>query len=372
MILLSVRISPFKWIFPFSLFLFSFVCEARTYDSYVSYSSKGAFCSAIGGACASDTDMISGCFQNPASIKAGEPDFDFDGDYVKSDNPEPGVKPSHNRSENSFLGAVAWGGEKWGFGIGLSGKNTSVHTTTTILDGQGNSISTPYSSKGQSFTFYLSAAFRYSENLSLGLSMVDLYHSESVSTELYGNAKASPSKNYIGLPGFTLGAIYLYDSHWRFGLWLRTPSEYTTQLEIGSFTESIRLYNPLIVEPGLSYMPWADDRTLLFDLKFIGTTKNAYLLTYDDFASENVYDPSLQRKGQEVSLEPRIGWRSKMGRKSDFSYMAGSYWEDIRLSNVKGRLHFTAGLTYQPLHWLEAMVGFDVSNNFFQTLVTFR
>ena len=95
-----------------------FFCEyssARYYDLYRADYTKGSYCSAIGGACASDIDFDNSFFQNSASLTAGGADFDYDYDYIEGNNLEPGMKGANSVSETSFMFAIAYSKRNWSY-----------------------------------------------------------------------------------------------------------------------------------------------------------------------------------------------------------------------------------------------------------------
>ena len=101
--------------------------EARTYDLYRSDRRfKGAFCTAIGGACVADDDIVTGIFENPASLATGKPDWDFDGDYSAKSNLEPGMNDNLDRNESTAVIGTSYSRGSWGIGLAFALQNDDV------------------------------------------------------------------------------------------------------------------------------------------------------------------------------------------------------------------------------------------------------
>jgi len=118
-------------------FFTAFPAKARVYDLYRADAPKGTFCSAIGGACVADPDLVSGLLQNPASLSAGLPAWNFDFDYNFAGNSEPGAKSSNSITEGTYFAGIALNRGEWGVGLAAVGRKSQTETSVDVTDSQG-------------------------------------------------------------------------------------------------------------------------------------------------------------------------------------------------------------------------------------------
>ncbi|MBC7693527.1 MAG: hypothetical protein H7222_17305 [Methylotenera sp.] len=348
---------------------------ARTYDSYRSDYPKGAFCSAIAGACASDDDLENSFFQNPSALTSKGPDWNFDGDFQDSSNLEPGVRKSKDISEQNFMGGIGWGGEQWGIGLSFTGRNTRVIGTTAVQSSGGTRQVFATTARANSLQFNLPVSYRVSSHLSVGASLIVSSFSENLSADPSAGTFIS-SNNDRPRVGVSVGFIESLNANWRVGSWFRSAIANRTQLSVDSDAvsppvhsqEEFLVNNPWILATGASWMPWADSRTLLFDVDVIGKTSQGDLLGY--YAPQS--GGNLTPKGRRITFEPRLGYRMPYAHEARGTIHTGLYYEPSRRPEFGGRVHVTGGLSYHVLSWLELMAGADVSRDFFQFFLTFR
>ncbi len=372
-----------KFIF-YIISFFHSAANARIYDVYRADYMKGPFCTAIGGACASDPDFDNSFFQNPASLEAGHENWDYDYDYNKSGNPEPGTNKNNTLEESSFMAGALYAGETWGYGFSVSVMNTAVHTTAVLIDEQDRARSIVIDERARTYMFSFPVGFKVNSNLSLGASLSALFQHHELDVD-HSIGTASKPKNEIPFPTLNLGAIYQDQPSLRFGVWAKLPNiySYSLGLQLQSFgntvnyQEDIVLYFPWMLNFGVSYIPFKDERTLFFDLDIIGSSENSFLQSFDALSS-SLKNKDLVEKGRSIVIEPRIGWRSAWTRGSSGTYMLGSYYENSRWQNESGRLHATMGLSYKwnvnffIFETVELMGGLDLAPNYQQVFVTYR
>lgn len=360
------------------------MAEARIYDVYRADYVKGPFCSAIGGACASDIDFDNSFFQNPATLEAGLGNWDYDYDFNKSNTPEPGMSSDNLTSESSFMAGALYAGETWGYGFSVSVLNDQVHSNAVLIDEEGRSRNIIIDDRANTYLFSLPVGYKYSPHLAIGASLSVLFQHHEIDVE---NAAGSFSKPMSNLPTPTLsaGAIYKQNSKWRYGAWAKLPNVYGYGLEIDlnsfgnqvTYKEDIILYSPWTLNAGSSYMPFEDERTLFFDLDLIGSSKDSYLQSFDTLTAQ-LNESKLIKKGRSLVVEPRVGWRSAWGRGSHGTYMVGAYFENSRWEGESGRLHETFGISYKwtvnffIFDTIELMTGIDVAPSYQQFLLTYR
>ncbi len=353
--------------------LFVIGAQARVYDLYRADYPKGAFCSAIAGACASDPTLENAFFQNPAALTAsGNADWDFDGDYNSSSSLEPGMKSQNETWEDQFMGGFGWSNGEWGIGIGFAGIQDNVDANVTLTDDVGFTHNFPLSSHSTSLEIHLPVSYRLGK-FSLGAALVANSFKFSI----------DPGLNSLDVRmGFILGVTEQPLPNFRWGAWWKSPvtNYVNTGFDVPAFgntlvyNEDLAIHHPWILATGASYMPWYDARTVYFDIDTIGTTDHGYLLTYDTYSSTNLGRKTLRKKGRHVAFEPRLGYRMPWpwpaNNKGTLHF--GSYLETSRWEGLPDRLHYTSGISYQVLNWLELMGGIDVAKDFTQLFLTFR
>ena len=357
--------------------LLPYDAQARVYDLYRADYPKGAFCSAIAGACASDLDLENSFFQNPAALTAGPPNWNFDGDYTNNSNLEPGMKGTNDVTEAQFMGGFGWAGEKFGAGFSFSGRREQVGAQVSLIDDQGFSRNLPLQTSATILELHLPLAYRVDPSLSVGISLNGSFYSQSLAVN-GAPAFAGSGDGELRL-GFSVGAIKTINEKVRLGSWWKSPTtsydsvQFVTQAFSNQLTynEDLALHFPWIWATGISFAPWEDARTFFLDLDLIGNTFAGTQLTYDTFVSA-VGDKGTRFKGRSVVIEPRLGYRMPWHEQSQGTLLLGTYYETSRWEDLSGRLHLTGGVSYKVLSWLELMGGLDVAKDFFQLFVTFR
>lgn len=352
--------------------------HARVYDLYRADYPKGAFCSAIGGACASDVDPEDAFFQNPAALTAGEPDFSFDGDYTPSGNLEPGMKQNNDVSESQYMAGLGWSGEDFGIGGSITGRRDQVNSNVSVIDEQGLTQKFPLSSDALQLMVNIPLSFRISRSLSFGVALNGFSYSQTMSSS-GGQRASSASPDAMFRLGFTVGMVGKMGKKFRIGSWFKSPITAYSSLDFQSdaygntlnYHEDMALRMPWIWAGGISYMPWGDERTILFDADVVGDTPGGYLLGYDTFATATG-NSSIVQKGTHVVIEPRLGMRMPWSHGSPTTVLLGTYYETSRYQAIAGREHFTAGVAYKATNWIELMLGGDFSRDFSQVFFTFR
>ena len=351
---------------------------ARSYDMYRADFEKGAFCSAIGGACASDDDLENGFFQNPAALAVHEHYWNFDGDYAASSNLEPGMKVTQEAKEARFMFGAGFSRENWGYGFSITSRKDQSGSALPVHDRNGNPGTTSLAMKNSLSLFNLAAGHKLTSRLFAGVGLTAMFFDQDLGL-------SSPAAINSGRRGafpalaVTIGVIDAGSKSFRAGSWLRTSLVFHNKVRLasGSFSqpvdyrENMAVRLPWMLASGISYMPWADARTIFFDVNVIGNTPAGYQLTDDAFAGV-LSDRRLRSKGRTVSLEPRLGYRTPWSAKSRVTLLTGGYYETGRWDGLPGRLHFTGGAALRTFTWLELMGGFDVAKNFFQLFLTFR
>lgn len=361
-------------------------CYARVYDIYRADYIKGPFCSAIGGACASDPDFDNSFFQNPASLEAGKENWDYDYDFNKSNSPEPGMGKDNIVSESTFYAGGLYAGPKWGYGLALSVQNDQVQSTAVLVDQNGFQQAINVNDRGNTYILTLPVAYKYNSKLSLGAAASFLYQNHSIDVA-GASASIKPASDWPAL-SLSIGGIYSHSDNWRYGLWIKSPQvyEYNLNMNVNSlgnqitYKEDFFLQTPWMINLGASFMPLEDERTIFMDLDIIGSTPDGYLQSFDSFTANNnaAAQKVLVNKGRNIVIEPRLGWRSAWGRGSGGTYMLGAYYENSRWENEEGRAHETFGIAYKwtvnfyIFDTIELMFGLDIANNFQQAFVTYR
>ena len=316
---------------------------------------KGAFCSVIAGACAADLDFDSAFFQNPASLTAAGGNWDYDYDYIKDRNVEPGVNSNNSRQTTSML-AVAYSTDQWGLGFSLTRVSRRIVASANFTDASGNVSNFDSITHASDYQFNLPFSYRINSRLNIGVTLLATTY--SAETDVSG-VTSSSFTNHSGLPfgfGLALGAIYSLNKDAHVGSWFRTRLTDTYDASISvvnggstySYNESADLNQPFLWAVGGSWAPWSTKATFLFDLNLIGTTPGGYEITYQSFSSDNGdADPTLTAKGRRLVVDPRFGMRLPVPHLEDATLSLGTYYESSRWQGTKGFLHATGGFAYK-------------------------
>gem|GEM_PF-1711357 len=364
-------------------------CWARYYDLYRADYIKGAFCSVIGGACASDIDFDNSFFQNPASLTAGGGDWDYDYDSIAGTNLEPGMKAGNDVSDSTFMAGVAYATKKIGIGFSFLRRRTHVSAIGTFSDDvAGGQVQFQTSTNSTLYQLNMPVSAKFNKSLDVGVTLSALF--SSIQTEVSGaSSSAANSPQQPGATfGLTAGAIYRLDQQHIIGAWLRSPLTYylnqnlVTQSAFTRFnySESMALHQPLLVALGGGWTPWKNKKMGAFmDLNIVGTTQDGYLLTYDNFASAEE-SSRLVHKGRWVVVDPRLGLRLPLfGGDSNQTLSLGSYYESSRWQGIPGLFHATAGFAWKFPRFqflifdgVELMVGGDYAQGYSSFFFTYR
>ncbi len=352
--------------------------SARVYDLYRADYTKGAFCSAIAGACAADEDVENAYFQNPAALSASQKGLSFDGDYNGSSNLEPGMKGTNEVSESQFMGGLGWSFPRWGFAISVAGRKDRVLSNVSLIDDQGLTKKFPLTTDSTNIQIHLPVSYQIYPDTSLGVA-VSL---ESVSESIQGSSGTRASISQVGLPiriGLRFGAILHPSKKLRLGSWLKTPISNYAVIDFAAqafsnqlnYHEDVAYHQPWIWAWGAQWNPWSDRRAFLMDIDIVGPTSDGFLLTYDSFSTA-LGDSRIRAKGRSVIFEPRLGFRTPWYSGSKGTLLLGSYFEASRHEGLAGRAHVTGGISYPIGNWFELMAGGDIAQDFAQIFFTFR
>ena len=351
---------------------------ARVYDLYRADYVKGAFCSAIAGACAADEDVENAYFQNPAALSAGESGINFDGDYNGSSNLEPGMKGSNDVSEVQFMAGFGWNFARWGAAISVAGRKDHVISNVSLIDEQGFTRKFPLTTDSTELQVRLPFSYQVDPKTSLGIAL----SVESVSQTIQGSQGTRAAISQVGFPirlGLTFGGILRPSKKLRLGSWLRSPTSNYAKIDFAAqaysnqlnYHEDVAYHQPWIWAWGGQWNPWSDRRAFLLDLDFVGPTSEGFLLTYDSFSTA-LGDARIRAKGRSVVVEPRLGYRGPWYPGSRGTLMLGGYFESSRWEGLRGRGHLTGGVSYPVSTWFELMAGGDIAKDFAQVFLTFR
>jgi len=358
---------------------------ARYYDVYRADYIKGAFCSVIGGACAADIDFDNSFFQNPASLTAGGSDYDYDYDLITGSNLEPGMKGSNDVSTSTFMGGLAFSGQKFGIGISFLKQTTSVSALGTFSDdASGGFAQFKTQTDATIYQVNLPFSFRVSSNYNLGIAITAI--SMSIGTSVTGGSSSTASMQDFPSFGVSVGGIYRLNSNFITGGWLRTPMTFYTTQGISTkssftkfdYSEDIALHYPWLWAVGVGWTPWKDKNGIYFDLNYVGATEDGYMMTFDNFASAEASN-RLIRKGTDPVIDPRIGIRLPWYRGSNATVSLGSYLENSRWIGFDGLVHYTAGFSYKFPNFkflmfdgVELMFGGDFAKDYTTVFFTYR
>ncbi len=361
------------------LLSYSSIGYAKFYDMYRADYTKGAFCSALAGACASDNNPENSFFQNPASLESAGTELVYDGDFNPSDNLEPGMKTSSVLDQSTYMGGIAIAGPMWGYGLSMSGRSSSVNASATLVDDQDRSQSLNTKNSSTTIFFNFPFAKRVSPKFSVGIALLGMYYLESFEIENSPKSKTNSLDKFPQL-GLSLGYLYSFSNYFRIGSWFRSPITYYVKQEIDvqqfsnqvRITEDLGLNYPLIFSNGISYMLWGDQRTFLLDLDLVGKTTNGFERTLDVFSTAvNETSAAARFKGRKIALEPHLAWRSPWWTGAKGTYTLGTYYENGRWDKIFGRIHGVTSVAYE-LGIFEAIVAVDVAKEYFNLLFSFR
>jgi hypothetical protein len=358
----------------FAVFFFSIAAEARVYDLYRADYPKGAFCEAMGAACAADADIVNSFFQNPAVLASGRPDWNFDGDFKSKTNLEPGMAAANTVSEYVTDGGFALSSGSFGFGVSFLQQKDSVDGSITLFDGNNAPFKSKMSAEATLQQISVPVALELNKYWSIGVAPTFLSHRQSLGIDKATDKTTNnPSSSAFGL---TFGTLFQPSRKFRLGSWFRIPTSLYEHLgfsaTVGStsvaYEEDFALHFPWIWATGLAYN-LGRSTSLFLETDVIGPTYQGYLLSYDTLSSA-VGDRNLVQKGKSVTAEPHWGFKSGLSRK--FTLHAGGYYEASRWAGLGGRLHTTGGLSVKLAEWLEVIGGVDVAPKFTQVIFTIR
>ncbi len=360
---------------------------ARYYDLYRADYVKGPFCSVIGGACAADIDFDNSFFQNPASLTAGGSNWDYDYDLIQNNNLEPGSKPGNDVNASTFMGALAFSGQKYGLGLAFLKQSTKVSALGTFSDDAAGGIALFQTTTTASiYQFNIPFSYRVSSDFNIGISLNAIFLTDDTSVT-GGGGSASNSADQIGPSlGLSIGGIYRLSPKFITGGWLRNPMTFYSKQTIAtnspftkfSYSEDVALHYPWLWAIGIGWTPWQDKNGIYFDLNYVGTTTDGYLLTYDNFAAAEATS-RLTRKGKYAVFDPRLGIRLPWYKGSNATISLGSYYEHSRWEGIDGFMHYTAGFAYRFPNFkflmfdgAEIMLGGDFAKDYTTVFLTYR
>lgn len=358
-----------------SLFVNPTPAQARNYDLYRSDRRfKGGFCSAIGGACAADDDLVTGIFENPASLATGRADWDFDGDYSTHIAPEGDSADATDRSIQSGILGAGYSTGDFGFGAGVSADVDKADAVSSVIDADGNVQRLRAQERTSSFQVHVPFGVAVTTALSLGAALT-VSHTRQLIAEADNDGPADNAVSGYSL-GVSLGALYTYSPRLRFGTWYRFPTHLYDTLHLTTsppatvvnYKEDFAFHNPWLWALG-AQIGLGEENRLYLELDVIGSTRDAFLYSFTTFsAAPN--ETRLRRKGRDIVLEPHVGFRTPLGR--GFRLHTGSYYENTRVDDAANRLHGTVGISAAVFDKLEIIGGVDVSRNYQQLIFTFR
>ncbi len=350
----------------------------RNYDMFRTDYPKGAFCTAIAGACASDHNPENAFFQNPAALAFGNEEHElyYDADFNPHDEIEPGMQTS---DQVGGLIAMAGLGYFWKrFGLGVSyvlRQSTVTSPSSALVDDQGGLHSLKAQSAGYTSLITVPMGVRIHENWSVGLSFVGLYYQETLAiTTPDGQKLASPVSSGFPSMGLTVGTIYQPLQSLRLGAWMRLPIalainqgfSYTYAGNSINYSEQLTMWQPYLSGVGAS-MLLSRHQTLFVDLYFIGTTQYGFLRTLD-FFDDTVLGRELLEKGHLMVIEPHLAYKIEIGRGA---VSFGGYYESARVGGEKNHIHAAFGVSYH-FSFAEIQGAFDVAEDFRSFQVSMR
>ena len=361
--------------------------SARYYDLYRADYVKGPFCSVIAGACATDLDFDSSFFQNPASLTASGSNWDYDYDLIKGNNLEPGTKPGNDVSASTFMGAVAFSGEKYGVGISLLKQTTKVSAIGILSDdAAGGTAQFKTNTTADIYQINVPFSYRVNSDLNIGISLNAIFLSADTNVSGSQGSATYTAGQFGPSLGFALGAIYRLSPEFVIGGWFKNPMTFYTRQDITanssftkfSYSEDLALHYPWLSAVGIGWTPWQDKNGVFFDLNYVGRTFDGYLLSYDNFAAAEANN-RLTRKGRFGVIDPRLGARLPWYKGSTGTVSLGTYYEHSRWDSVDGLMHYTGGLAYLFPNFkflmfdgVEIMLGADIAKNYQTIFFTYR
>lgn len=364
----------------FNLIILSFLLAppswSRTYDLYRPDYFKGAFCSAIGGSCAAESDLIAGLFQNPASLITGKEDWDFDGDFVAKSNLEPGMKSGNDISETTAVAGFGYSWQKFGTGIAFLYKKDSVTSDLTIFDDSASSQKTKTQTHASSLQVRVPFSHVITPELSLGMAVSVLNHKQNLNIESAASGVTPTGDTKIGL---SFGAMVSLPPNFQFGSWVRLPRTLSEHLEFKStvpgttvnYSEDLDLHYPWIWANGLKWTA-TNSATFFLEGDLVGLTEKGFLLSYDSL-SASVGEKGLTEKGRSITFEPHAGARFNVSGDGKLKLHLGSFYEPSRSQGFSGRTHYSGGISYILGHdFCEILAGVDLAKNLSQILFTIR
>jgi hypothetical protein len=362
-----------------ALFIYFFIsspADARVYDMFRSDSPRGAFCDAIGGACAADIAVENAFFQNPAVLATGESDWNFDGDIAQKSNLEPGSDPGNLISQTESNGGVGVSSGRFGVGASMTWQKDTVEGKLTIFDENELPLLTKMSTSANLFQFSLPLAYLVSPMLSIGLTPSLYKHDQSLN--IPNSTDASGSNLSAKGFGLKFGMLYQPSDRLRVGSWFGIP---TTLYESQTFSAQVQSTSINYSEDFALHFPWvwalggafdtAGGFSFFAENDLIGPTYHGNLLSYDTLSSaSDGKNKSSVGKGRKVVAQPHWGVRKILSRK--FTAHFGGYFETARAEGFAGRLHTSAGLSFHIGDWLEIIGGGEVARGFTRVFFTFR
>jgi hypothetical protein len=357
-----------------SALLLPSLAQARDYDTYRADYFKGAFCSAIGGACAADNDMISGLFQNPAALATGEATWDFDGDYASRGIVEPGTVSGNNGAvDSSAVGGLAYSTGKWGMGLSFIWRHSNVDSATTIYEDSGKKLGTRLYGDVYTTQFRLPIAYHFNGGGSVGVTFVVNHQFEELNISNPVNVlQTQPSTTQLRI---LVGGLLPLSPDLRLGTWFRLPSNIADYIAFSSpttgfvsYKEDFSQHSPWIWALGGAYQA-SPTWNLYAENDLIGPTRQGYLFSYSVFTVDST-NTALTEKGHSIVFEPHLGARHKFNEK--LRMHMGAYFENSRWEKVAGRVHGTGGISYQVGNLVEVIAGADIARRFKQIFFTFR
>ena len=359
----------------FLLLLASSSAQAREYDLYrPDWRFKGGFCSAIGGACAADEDLVTGIFENPAALTNGDENWDFDGDYSQRVNLEPGTGDRTNRNESVGILGLGYSTGRFGFGGAVAARVENVDGDLTVTDAAGTSQTLRAHDRIATLQVRLPFAYQLTTALSLGAT-VSFNHRREYISEIGNDEPSDTAVSGLSV-GLTLGAQYAYSPRLRFGTWFRFPTHLyesvllTTKAPapVINYREDVGLHNPWIWALG-TQVSVGEASQLYGEADFIGATRDAFQYAFTRYTAEQSAD-GLRRKGRRVAVEPHLGYRTSLGK--SFRLHLGTFYETSRSDGIAARVHGSAGVSFEVFKLFDLIVGIDVARKYSQLILTFR
>ena len=363
----------FLFLLLFTVLHWPLLSHARVYDIYRPDYPRGAFCLAIGGACAAEADLANTFFQNPAALAVGSNDWNFDGDYSSHTSPEPGMRDSNDVQQTDFSGGFGISHGHFGYGASYMQENYQVSSAIAVYDDSGLPVYSRADVTAHYSQIRIPLAFMLGENLSLGIAPSLSLHSQELTL---AGTNAIPSATNSSKFSLSAGAIYKISPQLRVGTWISPPKTLFETVKFSGtsfsttvhYNEDVALHYPFIWAAGIEYTI-TPRLTLYGENDVIGTTTKGFLLSYNTMSSA-INERALTTKGHHLTMEPRLGTRYIWGPKATIS--AGTYLEKYRIDSDFGREHLTLGYAYKLANWLETIGGIDVAKGYAKLMFSFR